>query len=257
MKGDKLLKYIDAHCHVDQYKKKELEAVLDIDCVVGAAVNENSGNQLLKISKQFSQIFVCLGIHPEYPEFYCEFDQVRKQIIENQDKILAIGEIGLPYYCLKEMKAREKEDVQKTSRTLLTQFLDLSASLRLPVVLHAIEDTAYFTLEALKRRRIRKALFHWFEGDLKILKEIVENGYYISVSPDVLYNAAYAEFVSHIPTGCIVVESDGPWFYNGNKGNPSMIKEIIAYISLQRQLRQEDLTNMVYENTCELFNKTF
>lgn len=249
------MKYIDAHCHVDQYEKEELETVLDIDCVVGSAVNKNSGDQLLRLSKQFPQMFICLGIHPEYPEFYCEFDQVRKQIIENQDKILGIGEIGLPYYCLEEKTDYEKEEIQRASRTLLNQFLDLSKSLKLPVVLHAIKDTAHFTLEALKKRDIKRALFHWFEGDQKVIKDIAQSGYFISVSPDVLYNAEYAEFVSHIPTACLVVESDGPWPYNGNKGKPIMVAEIIDHLCLQRQLKKEDLMNTIYENTCFLFNK--
>ena len=76
----------------------------------------------------------------------------------------------------------------------------------------------------------------------------------ISVSPDVLYNKRYAEFVSHLPVENMVVESDGPWQYNGNTGVPCMVINIISYLSHQKNMKESELTKIIYDNSRGLFD---
>lgn len=251
------MKIIDVHCHIDQYNEEQLKKILldDEVNVVGAAINEDSGKKLIKIKEEYPDTNICLGIHPEYPDHYDEFDAVKKQIYENVNQIVAIGEIGLPYYTLEKMTNQEKTLALAGGKTLLSKFLDLAEILHLPVILHAIEETASYVYEELKTRKLTKALFHWFEGDLSTLRKIVDAGYHISVSPDVLHNRKYAEFVRHIPLDSIVLESDGPWVYNDQMGIPNMVLDVAEYLSKDRGLTKDELLNKIYKNSCELFEK--
>lgn len=249
------MKMIDVHCHIDQYDLYELEDIFskkDIH-VIGAAMHKASGEKLLKMKKSYKNLSICFGIHPEYPDYYDEFEEVKKQIIENKDEIIAIGEIGMPYYSLEGLEENEKQEYIEKGKSLLIQFLDLAKELDLPVVLHSIETTAKIALEELKRRKIKKALFHWFEGDLELMKEITREGYYISVSPDVMYNKSYRAFVKNIPIENLVLESDGPWAYNGEKGVPEMIIDSLAYISKEKNIEEIELRKIFYENAEHLF----
>lgn len=252
------MKIIDVHCHIDQYDNWQLKRIMEgchTDRVVGAAMNWESGEKLLKFQQVYPYLFICLGIHPEYPEYFQEFQAVKNQILNHFDEILAIGEIGLPYYRLEQMSEQERRDCIEKGRLLLTEFLDLAKQLDKPVILHAIEDTAAIALEELKKRQIRSALFHWFEGDLEVMEEIVAHGYYISVSPNVMFNEKYARFVSHVPTEAIVLESDGPWEYNGQKGVPSMVTDTLAFLSKARDIKEKELAEKIYKNTCRLFGR--
>lgn len=252
------MKTIDVHCHLDQYKDHEVKKMLSeakIDIVVGAAMNKASGERLLDLKGKHSNIKICLGIHPEYPQYYQEFESVKEQILSNRHKISAIGEIGLPYYSLEAMEKQEKIAALNNGKLLLTKFLDLAANLELPVVLHAIQDTASYAYEALQEKKITQALFHWFEGDQDTLIKIVDAGYYISVSPEVLNDNGYAEFVSHIPLDNMVLESDGPWHYNGRIGVPAMILEIAEYLSKKRNMKKKEILEIIYKNTCILYQE--
>lgn len=102
---------------------------------------------------------------------------------------------------------------------------------------------------------IKRALFHRFEGDFDVLKDIVEEGYYISVSPEVIYNKKYGDFVNHVPLENMVLESDGPWEYDGKKGMPSMVMDIITYLSKARNMEEAVVEKIVFENSLKLFGK--
>ncbi len=249
---------MDVHCHLDQYKIQELVEILNTDKedmqVMGASINVNSAKKLLQIQSAYPQVLVCLGIHPEYPEHYKEYEEVKKLIMDNREKITGIGEIGLPYYNLLKLPKRNADGIKAAGKGLLIKFLDLAEETRLPVVLHAIEDTAECALEELRKRDISKVLFHWFEGELNLMEEIIKEGYYISVTPDVFYNKKYAEFVSRIPLTNLVVESDGPWKYGHRTGVPQMVTHVISYLSCQRKISESELTESIYENSCKLFN---
>lgn len=250
------MKAIDVHCHIDQYDENELKKIFEnkqIDFVVGAAINLESGEKLLKMKKIYPGLLVCLGIHPEYPEYFSELEAVKKQITENRNKIIAIGEIGLPWYSLKKIDKDRKKRYIEEGKHILGEFLDLAKQSDLPVILHAIEDTAVAALEELKKRQVKSALFHWFEGSVDIMEEIIAHGYYISVSPDVIYNQRYSRFVAKIPINRIVLESDGPWEYNGQKGVPSMILNIAEFLGKQRKTPEKEIKKIIYENTRRLF----
>ncbi|MFH2132047.1 MAG: TatD family hydrolase [bacterium] len=249
------IKKVDVHCHVDQYSPSELATIFkDDSCLlVGAATGVDSGARLLQLAEQYQNLRVCLGIHPEKPEGYLERDRVTEQISANLDRIVAIGEIGLPWYCLKEMTASEKTDMRKRAEELLGHFLKLARTSDLPVILHAIKETALFALEQLKEHRIERALFHWFEGSPPDLRQIIKSGYFISISPDLMVNRAYAEFTDNIPLDSLTLESDGPWEYDGTRGVPAMIEATAACLAKRRGLDPEEILKANLDNSLKLF----
>ncbi len=215
---------------------------------MGAAVNYESSKKLLELKKIYPDLRIALGIHPEYPEIFSDYQAVEKLIQDNHSELSAVGEIGLPYFSLQDIAESEKSVLMTTATCLLEKFIVLGKRYNLPLILHAVFDTAPLALDLLEKHGIKKALFHWFEGDIKSLHRLIRNGYLVSVSPDVMYNQKYSEFVDNIPTECICLESDGPWEYEGRKGTPEMVEETAEYLGSRRGISKDKIYKISYEN---------
>src|SRR5690606_19058826 len=103
-------------------------------------------------------------------------------IKSRQDDIIAIGEVGLPYYLKQEKSQINVEGYQ----SILKKFIQVAAQLELPIVLHAVYEDADSVIEMLDDYRIKKAHFHWFKGSRQTMDKMIERDYVISVTPDCL-----------------------------------------------------------------------
>ena len=245
---------IDSHCHFDQLFPDEIEKAVSQNIVVAVATGYESGNKLLEYAGLYQNLKVCLGIHPEHIQNYDEYDLVEKQIKDNLDKISGIGEIGLPYFNLENLEESIKREILEKSKVIFGKFLSLAEQENLAVNLHCIEDSASYAIQELKKYNIKKALFHWFEGSDTDLKEIIKTKWKISVSPDVLYNEKYRDFVSKIPLEIICLESDGPWEYNGMRGVPSMVEKSAKILSEIYQVSVFEILEISNKNSADLFS---
>src|SRR5699024_8020682 len=102
---------------------------------------------------------------------------------------------------------------------LLTAFIKLAKELNKPVALHAVYDDAPIVCDLLERHSIEHAHFHWFKGDEKTIDRMIDNRYHISVTPDVLYEKRTENLVDAYPLELIMVETDGPWAFEGSFKN--------------------------------------
>ena len=69
--------------------------------------------------------------------------------------------------------------------------------------------------DALKRPGVERAVFHWHKAPLDVTRAIVDAGYLVSVTPEVVYRERDRELVEAVPLDSLLVESDGPWPYGG------------------------------------------
>ncbi len=93
--------------------------------------------------------------------------------------------------------------------------LALAARYDLAVVLHAPHGAAVGALEALKRHGIERAVFHWHKAPAEVTRAIVDAGYFVSVTPEVVYRERDRDLVELVPLESLLVESDAPWQYGG------------------------------------------
>ena len=94
---------IDSHCHLQHLKdnkRKEIIKELEIKNlkVITIGTNLKDSLKVLEISQSSSLIFVSLGIHPTELDDFKDFEKFKNLVIENQNKIVAIGECGLDFY---------------------------------------------------------------------------------------------------------------------------------------------------------------
>ena len=85
-------------------------------------------------------------------------------------------------------------------RAALDRMLALAARYDLPVALHAPHGAAVGALEALKRHGIERAVFHWHKAPAEVTRAIVDAGYFVSVTPEVVYRERDRDLVERVPT---------------------------------------------------------
>ena len=96
-------------------------------------------------------------------------------------------------------------------RAWLDRMLALAARYDLAVVLHAPHGAAVGALEALGRHGIERAVFHWHKAPAEVTRAIVDAGYFVSVTPEVVYRERDRDLVERVPLESLLVESDAPW----------------------------------------------
>ncbi|MFS0612854.1 TatD family hydrolase [Lederbergia ruris] len=251
---------IDAHLHLDHYKENEIEQIIrdlsieSYPALISVSYHLQSCKQNLSLARKHSQVKPAFGFHPEQKLPTAQEQQLLFQwMAEHVEDMVAVGEIGLPYYTRKEAPALKIEGYI----SLLEQFLVFAKKWNKPVVLHAVYEDADLVCDLLEQHHIRNAHFHWFKGAAPTIERMIRHGYLISVTPDVVYEPEIQALVKKYPLEKIMVETDGPWPFEGPfKGmmtHPRMIHESVKVIA---EIKNEDLERVyqqLYQNTINFY----
>ena len=225
------------------YKNEELEAL------IGVSYDLASCKQNLSFAHKHPKLKPAFGWHPEQALIMDnEFADLMNWMKENLHEMIAVGEVGLPYYLHKENPFPIEGYIQR-----LETFISFAKRVQKPIILHAVYEDAPLVCHLLEKHSIEKAHFHWFKGDQETVTRMIKNGYFISVTPDVCYEKEIRDLVSIYPLEKMMVETDGPWPFEGpflgQITHPSMIHQSIRVISDIKKLPINDVYEQLYSNT--------
>jgi TatD DNase family protein len=255
---------IDSHCHLHDPAYADLRETLrialahDVWGVVAVGTDaESNARTLAAAAAAPKAVWACLGFHPDTPSLTDEeLERVEAQISQHHPRLAGIGEVGLPWYSLEG--AADAATLMARGRARLDRLLGLAARWDLAVALHAPHGAAQGVLEALKRFQIERAVFHWHKAPAEVTREIVDAGYLVSVTPEVVYRDRDRELVQAVPLESLLVESDGPWKYRGEfEGLPSgpwFAARVAEEVAKLKQLPVEDVMHQLSTNACRLFD---
>ncbi|MBP1995301.1 Tat protein secretion system quality control protein TatD with DNase activity [Paenibacillus eucommiae] len=140
---------------------------------------------------------------------------------------------------------------------LLERFIVLSKEMNKPLVLHAVYEDADLACDLLHKYGVSKAHFHWFKGNAQTIQRMISAGYYISITPDVLYEEEIQSLASIYPLELMMVETDGPWPFEGpfagKETLPIMIMDVIEQIAYIKQLSVEKTAAKLLSNTRQFY----
>jgi len=255
---------IDSHCHLqDPVFGDARNAVTraiehDVWGIVAVGCDPVSNMRILEISAANGKmVWPAFGFHPEWRQLTDEaLDQVEEQVIEQHARLVALGEVGLPWYSLDG--ATDAESLMRCGRERFARLLGLAARFDLPVVVHAPHAAAARALELLKAKGMERAVFHWHKAPEDVTRAIVDSGYFVSVTPEVVYRDRDRELVEAVPLESLVVESDAPWAYRGEfEGVPSgpwLCARAAEEVAKIKRLPIEETMYQLSVNTCRLFD---
>jgi TatD DNase family protein len=250
------MKMIDAHIHLDQYKEAEIARIMEesqqIEALISVSFHQESCQRNLQLSQTYKKVNPAFGFHPEQPlPTQNQISELLTWINAHHHEMVAIGEVGLPYYLRQEQKVPSKHYEKYIE--LLESFIQLAKKWDLPIVLHAVYDDAPIVCELLEKYSVNKAHFHWFKGDANTIDRMNKNGYHISVTPDVVYEEEIQQLVQMYPLDQMMVETDGPWPFKGpftgEMTHPIMMIESISMIAKIKGLSEAEISERLLQNT--------
>ncbi|MFW2491161.1 TatD family deoxyribonuclease [Clostridium chromiireducens] len=254
-------KIIDSHAHYDDDAfNEDRELVLEeikkngVVGVLNCASSYNSLSATDKLTREYDFMFGALGIHPEnaYELKESAIQEIRNYIDIN-DKIVAIGEIGLDYY----WDENPPKDVQKDA---FRKQMNLAKELGLPVVIHD-RDAHSDTLEIMKEFPEVTGVIHCFSGSVEFAKECIKLGYYIGFTGVITFKNAkkIIEVAKEIPLERILVETDCPYMApepnRGKRNKSDYIEYIITRIAEIKEIDPYKANLSFNENFLRLIKK--
>lgn len=238
----------DSHIHLDQYDDLVLDKMLeDIDGVIAVSMGMKSFERLLNIKQRYNKVHIACGFHPEQVIDMNEVNALLSQIDKHHDELIAIGEVGLPQYLMREDDSID----QQSYIDVLELFIQKAAQYDLPVVLHAVYDDTLIVLDLLKQYNIKRAHFHWFKGSDAVLDAVLSTEYMVSVTPDVTWNDKTRRVIERFPLERLMIETDGPWPHEGFVQGEidQQLFGIIDVIDDIKGVSTSDVIHQVNENT--------
>ncbi|WPC42849.1 TatD family hydrolase [Clostridium sp. JS66] len=230
---------VDFHFHLDYYKNyyewynylndRKIYAlcVTNLPEIYEACVDKFEETKYVKFA---------LGYNPQ---------EIRKRKLNkrcferNVKKTKYIGEVGLDY----SSKFKENKDEQVKAFDFITKV----ASAHNKILSVHSRASEHDVLNIIVKNQVKYVVFHWYNGDKNLIKEIVRLGYYFSVNSSMIETEKGKSIIKEIPMNRLLVETDGPFSrINGSQANPKKLKNI--YCKLENFLEINNLGKIVLEN---------
>lgn len=261
-------KIFETHAHYDDEAFDEdrdelLKEMLStsVEYIANIGADLESSKKTVELSKKYEKLFAVVGVHPDMIESLKnrEKEAVLEELraLAKEEKVVAIGEIGLDYY---ERSEDEKPDsVREAQKFWLKEQINLANELGLPVVIHS-RDAGEDTYECLKENKVEKTgVIHCFSYSAEMAEKFVKLGYFIGMGGVVTFkNARKAvEVVKKVGIENLVLETDSPYLapvpFRGKRNNSSYLSYVVEKIAELLEISEEEVLEKTYHNAKRLY----
>ncbi len=256
------MEFFDSHAHLDDEKFNEdrEELILEIKKAgitkfISAGYSLEGSIRAIELSKKYDFIYPTCGISPnDIPqteeELWKSLAKIEELIKENS-KIVAVGEIGLDYYWEKENKEMQK--------LAFIEQIKIANKYDLPIVIHT-REAVMDTLEILKENPVnKKGMFHCCPLNRELVKEALKLEFYISFAGPITFkNSKNAnEIIEMVPNDKMLIETDSPYLspepLRGRRNDPRNVKYIAQKIADVKNMTIEEVAKQTYENAEKIY----
>jgi TatD DNase family protein len=256
---------IDSHCHPqfpqyaddrEEMVKRALDGGVRMICV---GTDLEMSKKAIELAGQYKGMWASVGLHPN-DNLGEGFDGRAYEELLKQDKVVAMGEIGLDYY-----RTEGKED-QKLQKDRFIQQLELAKKVTKPLILHCRDSKAGSTGQAYPDMvDIIKSgytelggVIHSYTGSLEEAKQFLDLGLYLGFNGIITFARQYDEIVKYAPLDRILLETDAPYLtpepYRGKRNEPLYVIEVAKKIAELKGISFDEVAEQTTKNTKKLFS---
>lgn len=250
---------IDSHAHLDdsafnEDREELIEKLKDqgISYVMNISAGLASARTSLALAKKYNFIYTSMGVHP------CETGELTEEnfteIISylTEEKVKAIGEIGLDYYW--------NEPERELQQYWFRRQLQLAHEYNLPVIIHS-RDAAADTYRIMKEERAAdlKGVIHCYSYTKETARDYLQWNYYFGIGGVITFQNAkkLKEAVEYIPLENILLETDSPYLspvpYRGKRNSPLNLPFVAEEIAKIKGISAQEVIKVTTENTKKLY----
>jgi TatD DNase family protein len=256
---------IDTHCHLDaaEFEADREQALNEaiasgVSAIVIPAVTPDNFAHVAALSQQYPQCCYALGMHPMYVDNISPSDVARlsalvSETMAQENKLVAIGEIGLDFYVTKQNK--------ETQEYFFSEQLNIAQVHDLPVILHvrgAIDDV----LKHLRRTKVKGGIAHAFNGSMHQAEAFIELGFKLGFGGALTYSRALKirDLAKHLPLEAIVLETDAPdmppaWLEKKARNSPKELLLIATTLADLRGIPVAQIIEITRKNSFDVLPK--
>ena len=251
---------IDSHCHLDHEPLfSNLDTVLKRSKDVGIqklltiCTTFKSYEKIKQLVKKDNIIYGTYGIHPHE----AKNDKITsKQIIDeinNNEKIIGIGETGLDFYYNHSDKVDQIQSFE--------EHIKAAIKLNIPLIIHSrnADNDMFDILNNFKNLNL-KILMHCFTGSKNFAKKLLELNAYFSASGIITFKNSIdlQETFKFLPLEKLLIETDSPYLApvpnRGKKNEPSFVRYTAEKLASIKDITTEHLIKSTTTNFNNLFS---
>jgi len=276
----------DTHCHLDFNKfDQDREAVLQraqqagLRRILIPALELASSRAVIELSRSHPMLFAAIGFHPTDLDHWDADSQASlramlapvPQETNTPEKLVAVGEIGLDYYWVKDERQRARQ------REVLQNQLVIAGEANKPVVIHMREEGDAWAGKAsedlmgiladwhrgLAARRHplaeRPGVLHSFNGTAETARKALGLNFYIGVTGPVTYKNAEEKrrIIGNLPLERLLIETDAPFLtpvpHRGARNEPAYVRHIADKIAEIHSKDPAEIATVTTANAARLF----
>jgi TatD DNase family protein len=254
------MRLIDTHAHLqfkaydddrDEVIKRTSE---ELEAVVNVGTSIDATEKGIALAKEIKNFFAATGVHPHHVDQWDEKTASRLDTLVKNEKVVAIGEIGLDNHFYKDYP---KPNITAQTEILHEQ-INLAVGHKKPVLFHC--RNAYDELfgEIKNYKGKIDGLMHCFMGSWEQAKKFLDMGLSISFSGNITYkkNDYIRDVAKKIPKDKILVETDAPFLppepHRGKRSEPIYVKIVATTLSNLKGWAQEETANITSQNAKNL-----
>ena len=248
----------DTHAHMDDrafdVDRYELIASLPeqgVCLVMNPGCSLASSRNADALSRKFDFLYAAVGSHPDAADEVNEAVLAEyRELVRQNPKIKAIGEIGLDYHY---------EDIPRELQLKAFRAqMALAAELDLPVIVHE-RDAHADGMAVIDEFPTVKGVFHCYSGSAEMAAQLIKRGWCIGFTGVLTFkNARKAlEVAASIPLDRLVLETDCPYMapepFRGKRNHPGYLYRMAEQLAQLRGVSVEEIHRITTENGKRLY----
>jgi TatD DNase family protein len=272
-----VMNLFDSHAHVNfNAYKEDGEEILrrclsDGMNVVNVGSQFSTSKRAVEYAHKFEGgVFAAIGIHPvhlkkgsfthvdpeelteeEIPTTGEQFDYQKYLELARDEKVVAIGEIGLDYHHFEE--GDDVEFLKNLQKETLISFIKLANEVEKPVMLHCWDEYDDLLEILLAHPVTKKGIVHSFIGSYKTANKFIELGYKLGLNGIITYGDGYDRLIREIDLENFVIETDCPYLTprpmeKGARNEPLFVKLVAQKIADVKQISLEEVARVTSLN---------
>jgi TatD DNase family protein len=265
----------DTHCHLDNNKfdpdrAEVIQRAIDSGLIriLVPGLHHRSSREAVLLAESNPSVYAAVGFHPtdlgEFSE--AAFQEVKE--LASHPKVVAVGEIGIDYYWVKE------NDKRSFQREVLKRQLQFAQEVNKPVIIHMREENDAWLGNAsadlleilgewqnsLQNTLAEKpGVLHSFNGNLDTAQKALALNFYLGVTGPVTYKNAEEKrgIIRQIPLDKILIETDSPFLspvpQRGKRNEPAFVHHIADKIAEIHSKSPAEIASITTANAARLF----
>ena len=252
---------IDSHAHIDTKAfKDDRDAMLQrawdagLEAIIVPDIEVPRRAHLKEVVGGDPRLFRGVGVHPHHVGEITNADLADVEAQSHEDKVVAIGEIGLDYYydfCPAE--------VQKHA---FREQLRIAKRRNLPVIIHNREsDEDVLSILKEEQDGTLRGVLHCFSSTTSELQRALDLGMHVSFTGNITFkNSTLDDVVKQVPLDRFMIETDSPYItpvpHRGKRNEPAYVGLVAEKIAEIKNMSVEEIIEATSTTARRLFALT-